>query len=33
VSKSADELSKAANILAGDAISNYKTIASFANEE
>ena len=33
LSKSSDALIKDANLLAGDAIINYRTVASFGNEE
>lgn len=33
LSDSSDKASKEANVLAGDAIVNYRTVASFGNEE
>jgi ABC-type transport system involved in Fe-S cluster assembly fused permease/ATPase subunit len=33
LSQSSDKASKEANVLAGDAILNYRTVASFGNEE
>jgi ABC-type transport system involved in Fe-S cluster assembly fused permease/ATPase subunit len=33
LSKSSDEAAKEANILAGDAIQNYRTVASFGSDD